>query len=179
MNIYEVMLGQIPEALFFALFMILSKKIKSHRLSFISLMIVEYLLLMNILPFNLWSRILYFVVTYIILKMFYKERAQITDIFTMGIASLLMLAINIVLFFTIKNNIAYVIIDRLLLFLSLFLLRNKLPKIQLLYKKLWNRNDKIKKKMKTTTFRALNAVTFNFMFFIINVLLLYYLKVGR
>ena len=54
------------------------------------------------------------------------------------------------------------------MFIVIFILRNKLPNINKLYIKLWNRNDNVPKKMKSTTFRALNTVVFNTMFFIIN-----------
>jgi hypothetical protein len=42
-----------------------------------------------------------------------------------------------------------------------------------IYKKLWNRNDKVPKKMKTTTFRALNLVVFNILFAVLNLCMLY------
>ena len=65
------------------------------------------------------------------------------------------------------------------MFLFVFGLNNKLYNIQKLYKKLWNRNDLVKKKIKTTTFRALNIVIFNVLFVILDFLiyfLLNYLK---
>ena len=55
----------------------------------------------------------------------------------------------------------------------LFLFRNKLYKIQKLYKKIWNRDDSIDKKIKTTTFRGFNIVMFNTMFYLLNLCMLY------
>ena len=46
-------------------------------------------------------------------------------------------------------------------------------KIQGVYKKVWNRNDATKKKIKSTTFRCLNLVVFNIMFYVINLGLIY------
>lgn len=86
MNILELLLGQIPEALYFALFMIYTKRLNEKRIWFIVLTVLEYILLF-IPPLSIWSHILYFIFTYGILKWLYKNKAQITDIFTLGIAS--------------------------------------------------------------------------------------------
>ena len=176
MNILEILLGQIPEAVYFAIFMILSKRLGSKRILFTSLMIIEYLLLLNVFPFSTWSHVLYFGISFLILKILYKEKCQITDIFTMGIASIILILANIILYpiaTIFKNYILFVICNRLLIFGSLFLLRHKLPKIQKVYKKFWNRNDKLPKRMKSTTFRCLNLVLFNVSFYIINAFMIY------
>lgn len=168
----ELLLGQIPEAIYFALFMILTKQLKSKRCLYVILMIIEYLLLKQFIQFDMWFQIAYTIIQFIILKVLYKEKAQVTDIFTFAIASIILILSCAVLYFiiwaTINNYIVYVILNRILLVLFLLVCRNKLPKIQKLYKRLWNRNDKIKTKMKSTTFRALNVVISNVMFYIIN-----------
>lgn len=183
MNFVAILLGQLPEAIYFALFMILSKKLTTKRLLYTIIMILDYILLFSIFTFNLWSHVLYFILSFVTLKLLYKNRAQITDVFTLGIASLLMIIISIPVYFIASAFTTYTIIgniiQKILLFLALYLLRNKLPKIQNLYKKFWNRNDKIPKKMKSTTFRALNVVIFNLTFYIIHIFLVYCLIVRR
>lgn len=170
----EILLGQIPEAIYFALFMIFTKRLDKKRGLFITLMVTEYVLLLNVLPFSTWSHILYFVVSYIILKILYKEKSQITDIFTLGIASLIMICVNIPIYFIFYNNyMLAVILDRVLLLTLLFIGKTNLYKIQNIYKLLWNRNDSIHKRIKSTTFRCVNLVTFNIMFYIINTFMLY------
>lgn len=67
----------------------------------------------------------------------------------------------------------YVVITRILMFGFLFIFKNKLNNIQKAYKKLWNRNDKINKKIKSTTFRSLNIVVFNIIFYVIHLGMLY------
>lgn len=172
MNMLEIVLGQIPEAVYFALFMILTKKLKSKRILYIVLMIIEYLLLKSFIKYNVWFQIAYTIIQFIILKVLYKEKAQITDIFTFTIASIILIVSCVTLYFivwaTINNYIVYVILNRIVLLLFLLLFRNKLSKIQNMYKRLWNRNDKVKTRMKSTTFRAFNIVIFNVMFYIIN-----------
>ena len=168
----EIFLGQIPEAIYFALFMIYAKDLKEKRILFTILMIVEYLLLKLVFPFNIRFQIAYTFITFLILKMLYKQKVQITDIFTFTIGSIILIlscAIPSFIFLLNPNfYILYTIITRILMFLSLFILKDKLYLIQNLYKKIWNRNDKIKKKIKTTTFRGLNIVIFNIIFYIIN-----------
>ena len=173
----EMVLGQIPEALYFSLFMIFTKQLKEKRIAFVLLMILEYILLLQAIPYSLYSHIGYFITTYLTLKVLYKEKSQITDVFILAIASLLLILIDIPIYFIISaittNYIIFVIFEKLAMFLVLILLKNKLPKLQTIYKKLWNRNDSRKKKIKSTTFRSLNIVLFNISFYILNIALLY------
>lgn len=173
----ELFLGQIPEAIYFALFMIYAKNLKEKRLLFILLMVAEYILLKQFLHFTIWFQVLYIAITYIILKLLYKEKAQITDIFTFCIASIYLMIVSVLYVFLIypfvSNPVLHVIINRIILIGSIVLLNKRLYKIQGLYKKFWNRNDKITKKIKTTTFRSINLIVFNVMFYVINVGLIY------
>ena len=177
LNIPQLLLGQIPEAIYFSLFMIFTKQLKEKRLAFIVLMIMEYVLLKQFINFNIWFQIAYTGITFVILKVLYKEKSQITDIFTFTIGSIFLIILDLILYFTLgklpNNYILFAAIDKMALLFMVFLLRNKLPKIQVIYKKLWNRNDSKKKKMKTTTFRSLNVVIFNITFYIINLGMLY------
>lgn len=176
MDLLELMLGQIPEAIYFALFIILTKELKEKRILFIILMIIEYILLKQVIQFNTWFQVLYFIISFIILKILYKNKSNVTDIFIIGIASIILILTSIpcYLIFGGNNMILVSIINRLLLFVILFIFRNKLSNIPRLYNKYWNRpNNSNKRKIKSTTFRALNLVIFNISFFIINVCMLY------
>lgn len=180
MNLYELFLGQVPEAIYFALFLILTKNLKNKRLLFVIIMTIEYVLSMNIEMFSTWSHVIYTILVFITLKVLYKEKAQITDVFTFGISSLVLIlasAISFAIFM--PNTILVIVVSRALLFIFLLLFNKKLPKIQSLYKKLWNRNDKVKTKIKSTTFRSLNVVIFNLMFYVINLGMIYALLVRK
>jgi hypothetical protein len=176
-KILEMVLGQIPEAIYFSLFMIFSKQLKEKRVLFVSLMTIEYLIIQKLIHFDIWLQIIYTAFVFVILKLLYKEKAQITDIFTFTISSIILIILDLILYFTIgkltNNYILFAVIDKMALLYLVFLIRNKLPKIQTIYKKLWNRNDSKKKKIKTTTFRSLNVVIFNITFYIINLVMLY------
>lgn len=179
MNILELLLGQIPEAMFFALFMIYTKELKEKRFIFIILMVLEYIFLKLILSFNIWFQVIYTCMTFIILKILYKSKTQITDVFTFAISSLIMGVIETVLYFiiwmTINNFLVFVILVDIVYILFFILFRKKLCKIQNLYKKLWNRNRQKPNKIKSTTFRCINIVVFNIMFYLINLCIMFIL----
>ena len=179
----ELLLGQIPEAIYFALFMIFTKELKSKRILYIVLMITEYLLLKHFIEFSIWFQIAYTIAQFVILKILYKEKAQITDIFTFAIASAVLILISFISYFiiwaTLSNYYIAVILCRILLFTFLVIFHKKLCKIQKLYKLLWNRTNKKLIKMKSATFRAVNLVIFNIMFYIINLGMIFTLFIGR
>lgn len=180
MNLAELFLGQIPEAVYFALFLIFTKELKTKRILFTILMAVEYLLLKSFIHFDMWFQIGYVIMTFLTLKVLYKDKAQITDVFTFGIASIILIILSAISFLIFGPDMKLVTItNRILLILFLALTHKLLPNIQDLYNKLWNRNDAISKKVKSTTFRALNAVVFNLMFVIINLGVLYALLIRR
>lgn len=177
MKLDQLLLGQIPEAIYFALFMMLVKNIKEKRILFTILMILEYVFLKCFLVYNIWFQAMYFILSFIIMKMLYRDKTQVTDIFTLGIASIILVITSaipyVIIYFTIHNMLIYVILNRIIIFTLLFVFRYELQNINKLYYKLWNRNNK-PKKMKTTTFRALNLVIFNISFVIINLGILFH-----
>ena len=79
MNIFELLFGQIFEALYFSIFIILAKNIKEKRFIFISLMICEYVIIFNLFPYSIWSHILFFILYYVLMKILYKDKCQIKE----------------------------------------------------------------------------------------------------
>ena len=104
MNILEIILGQVPEAVYFAVFMILVKGLKTRRFTFIISMIIEYLLVLNVLPYSIWSYVLYFILSFLLLKILYKDKSNVTDIFTMGIASISLVITSALSYFITLGN---------------------------------------------------------------------------
>lgn len=167
----ELLLGQIPEAIFFALFMIYAKGLKEKRMLFIILMVVEYLLLKYSFKYNWLFQIGYMITTFLTLKVLYKEKSQITDVFILLIAYIIMIVSSMLIYFliwfTINNFIIAMILHRLFLITFILIFKEKLINIQKVYKNIWNRNNN-KRKIKTTTFRSINVFLFNIVFYIIN-----------
>lgn len=168
----ELLIGQIPEAIYFALFMIYAKGIKEKRILFTILMVVEYLLLKYSFPYNWFFQIGYMITTFLTLKILYNNKSQIIDIFTFSIASIFLIISSAVLslfsIFNIFNQAICVVINRIFVFIVLYLVKDKLIIIQNIYKKMWNKNNKEDRIMKATTFRSLNIVIFNIIFYVIN-----------
>ena len=154
--------------------MIFAKNLKEKRLLFIILMILEEFIAVKIANYDIRFQLIYVFLTFLSLKVLYKEKAQITDVFTFMIGSIILLILNGIsygiIFLTIKQFTVAAILSRVLMFLFLVLFRNKLCKIQNLYKKFWNRNDNVKKKIKSTTFRCINLLVFNVMFYVSNII---------
>ena len=169
---FEFLLGQLPEALYFPLFLIFAKNIKTKRLQFVLSMVVEYFILINIFKYNIWFQVTYTFMSVCILKYFYKDKCQITDIFTLAIGSIILMLITgisyYIIYLFVHNLIMVAITSRIVLFGFLFAVNYKLYTLQKFYKKMWNRNDKVKKKIKSVTFRCWNLILFNIMFYVIS-----------
>lgn len=170
----ELLLGQIPEALYFALFIIFAKQIKEKRILFTVLMVFEYLLTKYTFQYSVLFHISYIALIYLLLKVLYGEKSQITDVFIVLISYVSMMLFSILAFPFININYTFAcILNRILMFLFLFIFRRKLYCIQKVYKLLWNRNDSKKKIMKSTTFRCINLFTFNVAFYALNIAMIY------
>ena len=172
MDLLEILLGLIPEALYFSLFLIFTKKINKKRVAFILLMVIEYILLKQIIHFNVLFQILYMILVYVLLKVLYPNKTCITDIFTIMISYILLCFSSVICFCLAKGNVLIaVIINRIFIFSLLFIFKNKMYEIEKLYRYNWNKNNK-KKIIKATTFRCANVVMFTIIFTILNVCML-------
>ena len=89
----ELLIGQIPEAIYFAIFMMLVKQLKEKRVLFSVLMIAEYLLLKHFIKYSIYFQISYTLTTFLILKILYKDKSQLTDIFTFTIGSIILMIV--------------------------------------------------------------------------------------
>lgn len=164
----ELILGQIPEAIFFSLFMIYAKGIKEKRVLFTVLMVVEYLLLKYNFKYSWLFQIAYMIITFLTLKLLYRNKSQIIDIFTFTIANIILIISSALCFYICFQNVVIAtLVNRILIFSLIFLLKNKLINIKKFYKKIWNRETNTIK-IKTTTFRSINIIILNFVFYIIN-----------
>lgn len=135
-------------------------------------MVLEYLALTSILQFNIWIQIIYTFMSFVNLKVLYRDKAQITDIFLFAAASIILILISftcgIILFS--KPDLYYImlIINRALIFGFLFIFKNKISVIYNRIIKYWNRN-KEHTKIRSLTLRNISIIIFNLMFCIINI----------
>lgn len=165
-------LEKVCEAIYFSLFLIYGKNLKEKRILFIGIMIFEYLMITKLIQYNIWIHISYIIMTYINLKVLYKEKAQITDVFLFALASLFLILISIIsyaiVYFTIQKYIVALILNRILIFSLILLIKNKLNLFYQNFYKLWNRHN-TPNKVKSLTLRNISIIIFNLMFWLINI----------
>lgn len=173
----NILLCAIPEVLYFTLFMIFTKNLKDKKFIYFGLMLIQYVILMNLLPYNVWFQLIYTFMSFVILKILYKEKAIITDIFMFAISSILLIITSVVsymiVYYTIGIYAVAYILNRILMFGLLFIFKNKL---NVIYKKLnnvWNR--KSNSKVRSLTVRNISVIVFNVMFYVINFCMIYFI----
>lgn len=172
----ELLIGQIPEAIYFSLFMIYAKNLKEKRILFVVLMTLEYILLHSVIKYSIYQYIIHFIMVYVTLKVLYKEKTQIIDIFVFLLSVIILGIINVPILFAnnIINNI-YIccILSKIISFIFLIIFRNKLRNFYIKYCEHWNRNDNKKRKIKSLTVRNISVVLFNITFYLMNIILIY------
>lgn len=164
----SIILGLIPEVLYFTLFIIYAKGIKTKRLKLFALLSLGYILLIMLCRFQFLFYLAYIVYSYLILKLLY--RSQIIDLF---ICSFSLMYMTIVSFLGYKifgfNYVIYYIFARIILYLIL-IFKSKIRKIYINYYKLWNicENPKIK----SLTIRNTSLIILNIFIILINTFIL-------
>lgn len=168
--IYQTLL-YIGEPVYFSLFLIIGKNIKNKRLLLIGIMIIQYVLLMRVFPFNIWFQFIYTFITFVNLKVLYKEKAQVTDIFLFMIASIILIITSAltygIVYFTLRDKIWLQLINRTMIFLILFIFKDKIRNGYSNFCSLWNRHNN-PKKIRSLTLRNISIIVFNLMFCLIN-----------
>lgn len=171
----NLIFGALPEVIYFSLFLIYTKDLKTNRLKLFLTMFVQYCILKLFIQYNVWFQILYTILVYCLLKMIYKEKTIITDVFVFALSSLFLILISILSYVPImhlfNNYILAYIINRILLFFTLYLLRGELHKWYLKFNSLWNRKPNAK--VRSLTVRNVSVIIFNLMFYVINLGMLF------
>lgn len=149
MEILRLISAKLLEPLYFSLFLIIGKDLKKKRLLFTLIMIFEYIMLKHYIKFNVAFQFIYTFMTFLILKVIYKEKAQITDIFLFGAASIILIIICMFTYLTAlvtyKNYFISLIINRVLIFTFLYVFRKQIRNCYIKFYSLWNRRHKTKK----------------------------------
>lgn len=175
-EIVLLFLEKICEAIYFSAFLIIGKGIKEKRILFTAIMIFEYLALKHFIHYNIWFQLIYTFMSFVNLKVLYKDKAQVTDIFLFAIASIILIIFSIVFailaYFVFNNYYICLILDRISIMIFIFLVKDKIQYIYNKFCSVWNRrkkNDKIK--IRSLTVRNVSIIFFNLMFWLINICL--------
>lgn len=177
--IFRTILVKLLEPIYFSLFLIMAKDIKHKRMLFTLIMVFEYLMLKCFIHYNVWFQLSYTFMTYINLKVFYKDKAQITDIFLFAFASLALIAISLISYFVVYFTIGIydiaLVLNRIMLFAFLFITKDIIRNTYKEFYSLWNRHGN-PKKIKSLTLRNISIIIFNLMFYVINFCMIFLLK---
>lgn len=169
----SLLLGMIPDVLYFMLFIIYAKNIKEHKLKLFIMLVIGYILLIMICRYQYIFYIAFVLYIYLIIKWLYKS--QINDLFIIILAFMYLTIISYIFYVLIHDYTIYYIVDRILLFLPLIVFKNKIKNVYLSYSKMWNRNDK--NKIKSLTIRNSALFLMNTTILITFLVLLYILSI--
>lgn len=170
----SILFGLIPEVLYFTLFITYTKNIKEKRIKLFLLIVIAYFICITILQYQVLCDITLIITMYLILKLLYKNKTQIIDIFIITISYFWLLLLSFLLMnFANKDLSNYMFlyfIQRILMF-SIFIFKNKFNNIYKKYCKLWNRNDNEKRIIKSITLRNLSLILLNVFIFASDIIL--------
>lgn len=160
--IASLFFGMLPEVLFFVMFLIYTKNIKEKRMLLFILIVLAYILCIMISRFKLLYYIGFIILVYLILKLLYKKKTQIIDIFVFSLSTLYLTISSYICYQLMTKNIIQssficYLLSRISLLLP-FIFKNKFNKLYLNYCKLWNRNDSERRKIKSITLRNISLI---------------------
>lgn len=165
-------LGMLPEVLYFTLILTRTKSIKEKRILLFLLIAISYCLCILVQNFKILFYILLIVLIYISLKLVYKKKVQIIDVFIISTSYLWVAILSILLLvFLNKDNSNYWLLyslDRLFLFIPL-IFSKQFNKLYKKYCGLWNRNDKENRPIKSITLRNISLILLNGFIFLLNI----------
>ena len=176
----SVLLGMLPEVLYFTLFLKYTKNLQEKTVKLGLLIGIAYILCMFIQRYQVVYYIIFIALIYVILKLLYKDKAQIIDVFVIATSyfylTIISFIISKILYNDLSNYNLLLIISRLLLILP-FIFRNKFNIIYQKYYKLWNRNDNEIRPLKSITIRNISLILLNILIFVINIVCLYIINI--
>lgn len=173
----SILLGMIPEVLYFTLFLIYTKKLKEKKIRLAILIGIIYIFCILLTEYKIIYYVVFITLIYFILKILYKNKTQIIDIFIISLSFFYIELLSLLIYLP-KNIVQYYIIlilNRILLFIP-FIFKSK---FNILYKKycsLWNRNYDKKQPIKSITLRNISLIGINCIIFIANIICLYIIK---
>ena len=77
--VLNIVFSLLPEVLFFTLFLIKTKDLKDKKFRLFMLLAVNYAIYIMLNNYKILNYVSFIILTYVILKLLYKEKAQIID----------------------------------------------------------------------------------------------------
>ena len=171
--VMSFILGLLPETLYLTLFFICCKNIKEKRIFLFILISICYMVLILFKNYVILNYILMIFLLFGCLKILYKEKTQIIDIFIINVGLIYLTLVGFITSRFVNNSyvLYYVMyaINRILLFVP-FIFKNKFNVLYKKYCSLWNRNYEKKQPIKSITLRNVSLIILNIFVFIMNII---------
>ena len=168
----SILLGLVPEVLFLTLFLSYTKNLKDKRIMLFLCISISYFISMLIQQYKTIFYVLFIFLLYASLKIVYRKKTQIIDLFVASIPFMWISILSYLCFILLKDDMSnyytLYIIDRIVLFIPLIFNKhyNKYYKI---YCKMWNRNDNEKRPIKSITLRNISLILLNSFILMLNI----------
>lgn len=172
--------GMILQSIYYAYFMIATKRIKKRRLLFIISIMIEYMFLKYVcnLNYTINFELMFGALMLLLLNIIYNQKFKITDFVIYVISIICFGIISIIVSLTIGMNLIGLVFTNSFSILLIFLFRHKLIKIDLFFNKFWNRH-KESKKLKSITIRGFSSVLTILIFVLLHFWLIYGIFIVR
>lgn len=163
----SILFGILPEAIYFTLFLIFAKNLKTKRIILFGLILLSYLVLSVFLAFSIWFHVAFMAAMYGIMWLLY--RSELIDIFLISISAIILTLITVFCCKYIPDYRLGVLINRGLLFSVIFLFKNELNNLYLLYRSIWNVNKAAK--IKSITVRNISLILLNLLLYTLSLIM--------
>lgn len=156
--IMDILLGMLPEILYFTLFLIYIKKIKDKKIKLFLGITIIYIICIMIIRYRLLFYFGFLFLVYGYLKILYKDKVEIIDISVFSFSTLYLTIVSAIPYIFIRENFwnSY-ILARILLFTP-FIFKNKFNYMYNKYRKIWNRNKNKQKGIKSISVRNISII---------------------
>lgn len=170
----SILLGVLPDILYYYLTLKAIKGFKDKKLLFFILLFVFYLLSNIFVAYNFYIYLIFDILVYFAIKILY--RSKINDFFLILSVDLYLFLCSTATYFILGNYLMAFIVYRILLFIPL-IFRKRLKRIYSDYSSLWNRHNEVGK-IKSITLRNISLVLLNTMIILFYLVLSYIVNGG-
>ena len=170
--IIDCIFGLLPETIYFTMFLIFCKNIKEKRIWLGICIGIAYFICILISKYRVLYYVGFIMLVQLILMILYNNKTQNIDIFVFSISTIYISVLSMVLGIFVQNSYTnyYILycINKVLLFLP-FIFHKKFNQLYNVYASLWNRDDTVKKPVKSISVRNISLIVINIFIFILNI----------
>lgn len=179
--ILSIVVGLLPETVYFTLFFTFSKGLRDREVVLFKrnlspsfgifllfcLIFISNLILSAFFAFSVWYHFLFMVSMWVILRVLY--RSQVVDVFLILMACIVLTAQSVFFLAIFSQSVTTIVLSRICLILSAFVLRKWWIYAYEFYLSVWNRG--MGGKIKSVTARCIVIVSMNILIFVLDLII--------